>query len=57
MVEKDHLSSSDDDKKFEKLNKLAGKYKKEEVFTKFKSPFLGNVNASSEDEEDNEEFK
>ena len=24
-----HMSSSDEDKKFEKLNKIAGKYKKE----------------------------
>jgi hypothetical protein len=41
-LDENHLSSSDEDKRFEKLNKIAGKYKKEEVFTKFRSPLLGN---------------
>jgi hypothetical protein len=46
------MTSSDDEKKFEKLNKIAGKYKKEEVYGKFKSPLLGNMSASSEEEEE-----
>eukprot|EP00349_Pseudokeronopsis_sp_Brazil_P005449 CAMPEP_0202966986 /NCGR_PEP_ID=MMETSP1396-20130829/11693_1 /ASSEMBLY_ACC=CAM_ASM_000872 /TAXON_ID= /ORGANISM="Pseudokeronopsis sp., Strain Brazil" /LENGTH=74 /DNA_ID=CAMNT_0049691523 /DNA_START=1 /DNA_END=222 /DNA_ORIENTATION=- len=33
-------NSSEEDERFHKLNKLAGKYKKEEVFGKFKSPML-----------------
>ena len=40
-MDRDHLSSSDEDIRFTRLNKLAGKYKKEEVFGKFKSPMLG----------------
>ena len=29
-VEEDHLVSSEDEKKFEKLNKIAGKYRKDD---------------------------
>lgn len=42
MLNDQHKSSSDEDVRFDKLTKIAGKYKKEEVFTKFKSAFLGN---------------
>lgn len=52
FLDKEHMSSSEDEKKFEKLNKIAGKYKKEEVYGKFKSPMLGNMSASSESEEE-----
>jgi hypothetical protein len=44
--------SSDDDKKFEKLSKIAGKYRKEERYLKFKSPFLGNVESSNDEAEE-----
>ncbi len=41
-LDEDKLSSSEDEKRFEKLNKIAGKYKVDEVFPKFKSPMLDN---------------
>lgn len=49
-------NSSEEDERFHKLNKLAGKYKKEEVFGKFKSPMLvGSIHGSSESDEESEE--
>jgi len=37
-----HMASSEDDVRFQKLNKIAGKYRKDEKFGRFKSPFLAN---------------
>jgi len=55
-LDQEHGDSSDEDERFQKLNKLAGKYKKEEVFGKFKSPMLmGSEHNSSEEEESKQE--
>ena len=54
QLDQQHLSSDDEDKRFEKLSKIAGKYKKEEVFTKFKSPMLGNQSESSGSEREHD---
>ncbi len=54
MIQKldhDHANSSGEDERFNKLNKMAGKYKKEEVFGKFKSKMLVGSEEGSADEE------
>ena len=55
MLNLEHLSSSEEDVRFDKLTKIAGKYKKEEEFGKFKSQFLENQSESSEDENEDEQ--
>jgi len=42
QIDSIHMASSEDDSRFAKLNKIAGKYRKDEKFGKFKSPFLAS---------------
>ncbi len=45
------MSSSEEEKNFERLNKIAGKYKKNEVFNKFRSHQLAGDSSEDEDYE------